>query len=283
MRLSSLAVVAALGLAATMTSTIASAQPKGAVDRREQVKKKIRAMRAYTLTEELALDEQTAGKLFPLLARYDDELDKLVAAKVDAHKRLIEAGNLTDTHAIDHAIDDALANEKGLRSVEDRRVADFRKILTPQQVAKILVVLPAIDRKIQNQLARVIRQQVNGGGGGQGPRAKRQQQMRDDFDDDDGDDDAPMNHDAPQPPTPGRGGGGGGGKTMLDISCAGAKCAPGSHVLVDGVNSGATAPAKIPTTPGAHKITYVSPGGDRFTFLVTAVAGQVTPLHKTLQ
>src|SRR5882724_11190230 len=42
-------------------------------ERREQVKKKIRAMRAFTLTEELALDEATASRLFPVLARYDDE------------------------------------------------------------------------------------------------------------------------------------------------------------------------------------------------------------------
>ena len=49
-------------------------------DRREKIKKKIRALRAYTLTEELSLDEATAGKLFPMLAKYDDELDRLLVA-----------------------------------------------------------------------------------------------------------------------------------------------------------------------------------------------------------
>src|SRR5512140_3442717 len=70
-----------------------------ATERREQIKKKIRAMRAYTLTEELALDEQTAGKLFPVLSRYDDETDKLLEKRVDVQRRLRHADSLKDPKA----------------------------------------------------------------------------------------------------------------------------------------------------------------------------------------
>ena len=49
--------------------------------KRERVKKRIRALRAYTLTEELGLDEADAGKLFPLLAKYDDEFDRLLVER----------------------------------------------------------------------------------------------------------------------------------------------------------------------------------------------------------
>jgi hypothetical protein len=132
------------------------AQPAGPTpqDRREKIKKRIRALRAYTLTEELTLDEQTAGKLFPLLAKYDDEFDKLLTARVDLETRLQDAGTATDGKAIDKVIDEAAANQKALWDTETKRLAELRKILTPQQVARTLVVLPKMERQIQNQLRK---------------------------------------------------------------------------------------------------------------------------------
>jgi Spy/CpxP family protein refolding chaperone len=125
-------------------------------ERREQIKKKIRAMRAFTLTEELALDEATASQLFPVLARYDDETDKLLEKRLDVQRRLRHADTLRDNRAIDRLIEEALANQRGFRELEDRRLAELRKILTPVQTAKVLVVLPALERRIQNQLRKAI-------------------------------------------------------------------------------------------------------------------------------
>lgn len=132
------------------------AQPAGPTpeDRRERIKKRIRALRAYTLTEELSLDEKTAGKLFPMLAKFDDEFDKLLTARVDLEKRLQDAGTQTDGKAIDKVIDEAAANQKALWDTETKRLAELRKILTPQQVARTLVVLPKMERQIQNQLRK---------------------------------------------------------------------------------------------------------------------------------
>src|SRR5512144_1802637 len=95
---------------------IAQPAPRGPVDqqqnRREAIKKKIRALRAYTLTEELVLDETTAGKLFPLLAKYDDITDKLLGQRVDLARRLRDADQLRDRKAVDKLIDEAIANQK---------------------------------------------------------------------------------------------------------------------------------------------------------------------------
>ena len=134
----------------------AGAPPAGTTERREQIKKRIRAMRAYTLTEELALDEQTAARLFPLLARYDDEIDKLLERRVDVQRRLRRADALRDPRSIDRLIDEALANQRGFWELEDRRIAELRKVLAPAQAAKLLVVLPELERKIQNQLRKAI-------------------------------------------------------------------------------------------------------------------------------
>lgn len=148
-----------------LLATVAHAQaprgPNPPQDRREAVKKKIRAMRAYTLTEELGLDEKSAAKLFPILARWDDVTDKLLQARVDIQRRL-NAGAVTDPKQLDKLIDEAVANQKAFWDLEDKRLAELRKVLTPAQTARLLVVLPAFERKIQNQLRRAINRRANG-------------------------------------------------------------------------------------------------------------------------
>lgn len=127
-----------------------------AAERREQIKKKIRALRAYTLTEELALDEPTAGRLFPVLSRYDDETDKLLERRLDLQRRLRHADSLKDPRAVERLLDEAVANQRGFWDLEDKRIAELRKLLSPVQAAKLLVVLPALERKIQGQLRKAI-------------------------------------------------------------------------------------------------------------------------------
>ncbi|HWO25957.1 MAG TPA: hypothetical protein VNO30_44795 [Kofleriaceae bacterium] len=148
--------------------------------RREEIKKKIRSLRAYALTTELSLDEKTGSRLWPVLARYDDEIDKLIQARVDLQRRLAAADQLKDPRAQDRLVDEAIANQKAFWSVEERRLAELRKILTPAQTARLLVVLPAFERKIQNQLRRaIVRRTAPGQGPGHDPDD-------DDLDPDDG-------------------------------------------------------------------------------------------------
>jgi hypothetical protein len=157
-----------------------------ALERREQIKRKIRAMRAYTLTEALDLDERTAGKLFPLLSRYDDEIDKLLEKRADVQRRLAQVEPRSEPRAIDRLIEEALVALRGLRELEDRRLADLRKILTPAQTAKLLGVLPAMERKLQRQLRKAIVPRLTDDGA------------------DDGDDDQQPDELAPAPPPPRR-------------------------------------------------------------------------------
>lgn len=171
-RLAAWIAAAALSLGAGLGAP-AGAQPRRAgsaaapavADRREEIKKRIRAMRAYTLTEELKLGPEVAGQLFPLLARYDDETDKLLEKRVEVQRRLRRAEAIRDPRAVDRLIDEALANQRAFRDLEDRRLAELRKILTPFQTAKLLVVLPEFERRIQNQLRKAIGQRPGAAGG----------------------------------------------------------------------------------------------------------------------
>jgi hypothetical protein len=149
----------AIALALATTAPIVHAQPgpPPAQKRREKIKERIRALRAYTLTEELDLDEATAGKLFPVLSKYDDVFDKLLQQRADLERRLKGVDAIKDPRAIDKLVDEAVANQRAFWDTEAARLTELRKILTPAQTARLLVVLPALERKIQNQLQRAIK------------------------------------------------------------------------------------------------------------------------------
>ncbi|MEO8844879.1 MAG: hypothetical protein ABI704_25070 [Kofleriaceae bacterium] len=165
--------------------TQADKQPQPRETKRERVKKRVRALRAYTMTEELGLDEADAGKLFPLLAKFDDDFDRLLTERQQLQQQLDGAGNLKDKKAIDKLIDQSIANQRATWDAEDKRIAEIRKILTPAQVARMLIVLPALERRIQNQLRNAVGKMKH----------KRQQQ-----DGDAGDDDVEPNEKPPARP-----------------------------------------------------------------------------------
>ncbi|HEY4182852.1 MAG TPA: hypothetical protein VGM90_38780 [Kofleriaceae bacterium] len=172
----------------------AHAQPSPE-QRRENIKKKIRALRAYTLTDQLALDEATAGKLFPILAKWDDVVDKLLVARGLLAQQLKEPDG-KDPKVISKAIDDSIANQRALWDVEEKRLAELRKILTPAQTAKLLTVLPQFERRLQNQLRRAIEGKGGGGKRGDGRPLRgrssedRINSLRNPYGDDDDDNDA---------------------------------------------------------------------------------------------
>lgn len=163
-----LACVLLAGLAAG-----ASAQPGGPGRTKEttieRVKKRVRALRAYTLTEELGLDTEGAGRLFPVLAKFDDDFDHLLVARGLLTKALDGVGDFKDPRAVDKLIDQMLANQRAVWELEEKRIAELRKLLTPAQTARLLVVLPALERRIQRQL----RNAAQGQSGGPHPHAHR--------------------------------------------------------------------------------------------------------------
>ena len=164
----------------------ASAQPGGPAGasretKVERVKKRVRALRAYTLTEELGLDTAAATRLFPVLAKYDDAFDRLLAARGGLSKALDAADGRADPKALDKQIDQLLANQRALWELEDKRIAELRTLLAPAQIARVLIVLPALERRIQNQLRKAAH------GTGPGPDARRGDQERENDGENDGD------------------------------------------------------------------------------------------------
>lgn len=123
----------------------------GAAAKRERVKQKVRAMRAYVLTDALALDPSTAGKMFPVIEKYDNESDAMTVARAALR---IKLDATADSKTLNKVIDDLLANQKALFDMEAKRLVELRAILTPQQIAKLITVLPDFERRLQNRLGK---------------------------------------------------------------------------------------------------------------------------------
>lgn len=123
---------------------------------RERARQKIRALRAMILVQELGLDEATAAKLGPILARHDDELARLQAERQTLRRTLRDAHAAGQDAKLDGLIDQSIANQRARWDREQARFAEVRRLLTPRQAARLLEVLPQVDRRILQGLRRAV-------------------------------------------------------------------------------------------------------------------------------
>lgn len=129
------------------------AQPRSPA-RREKLKRHVRTLRAYALTDQLSLDESTGNRLWPVLARWDDEIDRLVQERRELVRQLDAASTNRDVRAVERLLDAVAANHRAFGHAEDQRIIELRKILPPVQVARLLVAVQKFERKLQRKLQR---------------------------------------------------------------------------------------------------------------------------------
>lgn len=156
---------------------------------KDALKKRIRAMRVWYLTEELELDDATAARLFPVLGKYDDQLEALQVEGARLRRALRQAlsrrGKQADAAGL---VDALLAHYDKVYQLQRDRFVAARKVLSPAQAGRLLLVLPRVDSAVRRQIGRVMRGQA-GLGKERGQRGRRG--MSPDLDDpyaDDGDD-----------------------------------------------------------------------------------------------
>jgi hypothetical protein len=156
-------------VALTLVAGTAVAQPGDRREKlREQIREKVKVLRTTLLIQELNLDQATAIKLVPTLDKGYDEIGKLNQDSGQARRELrglMDSGKATDAD-INRLVDRMLANRTKITAVEDGLIKEARKILKPGQVAKLIIVLPHVNRAIERQ----IRQAAGRGGGGPGMR-----------------------------------------------------------------------------------------------------------------
>jgi Spy/CpxP family protein refolding chaperone len=123
---------------------------------RGEVLERMRALRAWRIVEALRLDEATSARLFPILSKYDEREMSLAIDRRDIARSLRAEvqSSRPDEARIKAGIDRLLANRERQRAMEDERVKELRKVLTPVQQAKLMLLLP----RLENEFARRVRQ-----------------------------------------------------------------------------------------------------------------------------
>ncbi len=159
-----LALVLVAGSAAAQPGRAAPARPGAAQADKAALKKRIRAMRVWYLTEELELDDDTAARLFPILGKYDDQLEALQVEGARLRRELRQglarrAGNQADAARL---VDGLLAHYDKVYQLQRERIVAARKVLSAAQAGRLLLVLPRVDNAIRRQIGRVMRGQAAG-------------------------------------------------------------------------------------------------------------------------
>lgn len=107
-------------------------------------------MRAWRIVKELRLDEKAAADVLSAFSAYDDRQAVLLNEKRDIVRELRMEATAAhpDSARILRAIDRLSANRAHLRELRTKRFAALRKILSPVQQAKLLLLLPQLEREL---------------------------------------------------------------------------------------------------------------------------------------
>jgi len=131
---------------------------------RKEVMERMRAMRAWKLAEELKLDEATSAKLFPMLSKYD-EREMTLMNEIGGVMRSLRAemeAPKPDNARLGSYIDKLLGLRGKQRALEDERFKDLRRVLTPVQQAKLVVLLPRIEQHLKQRIHEAMSQRGGG-------------------------------------------------------------------------------------------------------------------------
>ena len=163
--------VVGTGAASAQTAhrPVGAAAPAGGDKRspeqlRKEVLERMRALRAWRIVEELKLDESTSARLFPILARYDEQELALAAERRDIaiELRSLLAAPRPDDAKLTAAINRMLANRAKKHALRDERINELRKVLTPVQQARLVLLLPQLEREFAQFIRDVAGQRDDG-------------------------------------------------------------------------------------------------------------------------
>ena len=140
---------------------------------RAQIIDQLRAERMWKLTEALKLDEATAARLFPLLSKYDEQERALGQERgqiVRELRDLVDAPN-PDQPRISALVDRLVSVRTRRQAMENEKMAAVRRVLTPAQMAKLMLLAPRIDDGFRQRIREAVqtaRQAARGNDRGEG-------------------------------------------------------------------------------------------------------------------
>ena len=124
-----------------------------------RIRKKIETLRAWQLTEELDLDEDTSARLFTAMKSSDRERWEIETRNrelVRELSRTVQNRN-PDSGKINQILNELKENRRELVRSEERHIDSVRKILSPADTARYLIFQIRFQAQIKQKAAQAMR------------------------------------------------------------------------------------------------------------------------------
>ena len=124
-------------------------------EKREEVRKKVEAIRIYRLTEALKLDEKSSAQLASLLGTIDLKRRELMDQNMDAMKEL--RASLKSPHPSESQLKPILGrlekNHREMADLKEKELNGLKDILTVEQRARYLIFQREFTREMRGMIA----------------------------------------------------------------------------------------------------------------------------------
>ena len=136
-------------------------------EKREEVRKKIEAVRIWRLTEALKLDAPTSSKLSALLSSFEQQRMGIMREQMAAMRELRRMLKTPkpDESKIKSALDRLEKNQHAMQALRDKELGGVKEILTIEQQARFLLFQQEFRREMQGMISNARK----GGPRGEGP------------------------------------------------------------------------------------------------------------------
>ena len=123
-------------------------------EKREEVRKKIEAIRIWRLTEELKLDTDTSGKLSALLSSVERKRRDIQREQRETTMQLrdILKSQKPDENKMKQCIDKLQSNHRAMQELRNDELKGMKEILTVEQQARYLVFQQDFQREMRDMI-----------------------------------------------------------------------------------------------------------------------------------
>jgi hypothetical protein len=126
----------------------------------KRIRKKVEALRAWKLTEELDLDEATSSRLFPAMREMDESRQRIEAENRRLVRRMAREvrENRFDRSWISEALNRLQENRMEMARIEQQHFRRVRSILSPEDTARYLLFQIRFQQEIRDRVRRSVRE-----------------------------------------------------------------------------------------------------------------------------
>jgi Spy/CpxP family protein refolding chaperone len=131
--------------------------PGAGMQKHERLRERVELMAMWKLTDALNLDQETAAKLFPMLHDLNVQQQKLREKRREIVKGMkVELEKKKpDSKALKKMIEQFQENEIDMVKLRNKKLDDTAKLLTDEQVAKMIVFVPQFERDVRQMIDEV--------------------------------------------------------------------------------------------------------------------------------